>query len=358
MLARRSFLGAASAAALASAAAGCAVAPLAAPAPARAGHAPLRKVAFGSCIDQNKPQPIWDAILAGKPDLFVFGGDNVYASAQPWSRSRLQAAYAQLASDPGFARLRRTVPQLAIWDDNDYGLNDGGADFAYKQDSKDVFLEFWGAARDDERRRRAGVYHALRFGPPGQTVQIVLLDCRSFRSPLRATDQSGGAGKERYLPDPDPAKTMLGPTQWQWLEEQLRLPADIRLLVSGVQVIATGHGWESWGNLPLERERLLALIERTGANGVVFLSGDRHIGALYRDTRPGRYPLFEITSSGMTHAWTQAREAGPNRLGDLVTVNHYATLEFDWERARLRFALLSETGLPLRSHSVSLAELS
>jgi len=242
MLPRRSFLGVGSAAAIAAAAAVCALAPAALRAQPKLGQAALRKVAFGSCIDQNKPQAVWDAILAQKPDLFIFGGDNVYAATRPWSRSRLQAAYAQLATDPGFARLRQTVPHLAIWDDNDYGLNDGGADFAHQQESKDAFLEFWGAAPDDERRQHPGLYQAVRIGPPGQRVQIILLDCRWFRSPLRATDQRGAAGKERYLPDPDPAKTMLGPKQWQWLEEQLRLPADIRLLVSAVQVIASGHG--------------------------------------------------------------------------------------------------------------------
>ena len=42
----------------------------------------IQKIAFGSCIDQNKPQPIWNAILSAKPDVFIFGGDNVYASSQ------------------------------------------------------------------------------------------------------------------------------------------------------------------------------------------------------------------------------------------------------------------------------------
>ncbi|MEI7975491.1 MAG: hypothetical protein WCH92_05855, partial [Betaproteobacteria bacterium] len=50
----------------------------------------VQKIIFGSCIDQKKPQPIWQTILATKPDLFIFGGDNVYASSQPWQLQNLK----------------------------------------------------------------------------------------------------------------------------------------------------------------------------------------------------------------------------------------------------------------------------
>jgi alkaline phosphatase D len=42
------------------------------------GRPPLSRIAFGSCADQVKPQPIWDAILTYQPELFIFAGDNVY----------------------------------------------------------------------------------------------------------------------------------------------------------------------------------------------------------------------------------------------------------------------------------------
>ena len=44
----------------------------------RRGRPPFSRIAFGSCADQVKPQPIWDAILAYQPELFIFAGDNVY----------------------------------------------------------------------------------------------------------------------------------------------------------------------------------------------------------------------------------------------------------------------------------------
>ncbi len=317
----------------------------------------LTRLAFGSCIDQTKPQPIWQAILASKPDLFIFGGDNVYASEQPWRLEKLQRAYQQLNQSAGFAQLRDTVPHLAIWDDHDFGLNDGGADFPHKQASKDAFLSFWQVAANDQRRTQGGLYHSAIFGSADQKVQVILLDCRWFRSKLRETDVRNAAGKERYLPDTDPSKTMLGATQWQWLEQQLLQPADVRLIVSGVQVVAEGHGWECWGNFPAEQTRLYDLIRSTQAKGVVFLSGDRHIGAFYRHNIAGSYPLYELTSSGMTHAWPQAKEAGPNRLGDLVTQNHFATLDFDWSVLRLVMDIRSEQGQTLSQQTIALADL-
>jgi len=328
---------------------------------AQAGSPPLpkglQKIAFGSCIDQKRPQPIWRAILAAKPDLFIFGGDNVYASSQPWQLSNLETAYATQAAQPGFAQLRQEVPHLAIWDDHDMGLNDGGADFPYKQIAKNAFLDFWQLPQGDPRRQREGLYHAYQFGTAGQQVQIILLDTRWFRSRLKVTDQRDAPGKERYVPDTDPQKTMLGDAQWQWLEMQLRQPADVRLIVSGVQVMAEGHGWESWRNFPLEVEKLGQVIQRANAKGVVFLSGDRHIGAIYKSNRHANYPLYELTSSGMTHAWADAKEAGPNRIGDLITQNHFALIEFDWPQKQIWLGFQNAQGEWLKRQSIDLSEL-
>jgi alkaline phosphatase D len=319
---------------------------------------PLRRIALASCTDETRPQPIWDTVIADKPDLMIFGGDNVYASEQPWSIQTLRQAYATQAAVPGFARLRRAVPHLAIWDDHDYGLNDGGAEFVHKAASKSAFLDFWQAGENDPRRQREGIYHAETFGPPGRRVQVILLGTRWFRSPWKPTDRRNAPGKERYVPDFDAAKTMLGETQWQWLAEQLRVPAQVRLVVSGVQVTADGHGWERWGNFPLEWGRLCRLITVTRAQGVVFLSGDRHIGALYREARgPAPYPMYELTSSGITHPWKEASEAGPNRLGELFTEPHFGVVEIDWPANRLHLQIKDLAGAVRRSQAIAFDEL-
>ncbi|WP_421998427.1 alkaline phosphatase D family protein [Reyranella sp.] len=329
-----------------------------APAPLVAqGPRGLSRIAFGSCADQDQPQPIWDAILAYRPELFIFAGDNVYGDFRAPDAANLRRAYARADEVAGYARLRAGVEHLAIWDDHDYGANDGGADFPHKALAKDLFLDFWKVPADDMRRRREGLYESWLRGPAGQRVQIIILDTRWFRSPLRPTDRRNAPGKERYLPDPDPAKTMLGATQWTWLAEALRQPAELRLLVSSIQVLAEGHGWERWGNFPLEREKLIATIRDSGARGVLLLSGDRHIGALYREAPPGMPPLYEVTSSGLNKSFAAAREPGPNRLGELYAAPNFGAIDIDWTGRSVTVALREESGAVCRSATVSFGEL-
>jgi alkaline phosphatase D len=218
----------------------------------------LTRIAFGSCAHQERPQPIWEAVLQYRPELFLFLGDNVYGDVRDGKPvdneaeilDSLRLAYSRAAAIPGLTRLRQTVPHLATWDDHDYGRNDGGEEFVHKRASQQLFTAFWQLPAEDPRWQRDGVYHAQVFGPPGRRVQVILLDTRFFRSALKPTDQRGAPGKERYVPDPDPTKTMLGAAQWAWLAEQLTVPAELRLLVSSIQVVADGHGWERWGISP------------------------------------------------------------------------------------------------------------
>jgi alkaline phosphatase D len=291
-------------------------------------------------------------VLEYRPELFIFAGDNVYGDVTSAAMSELEGAYARAATISGYARLRASVPVLATWDDHDYGQNDGGADFAYKEAAKRLFLEFWQVPDDDPRRMREGIYHAASFGPDGMRVQVVLLDSRTFRSPL-LRPPSGGKG---YLPDSDPTKTMLGAAQWRWLRAQLEQPAELRLIVSSVQVLAEGHGFERWGNLPSERARLLDLIAKTGARGVVFLSGDRHIGALYR--RPSApYDLYEITSSGINMTYATNRDAGPFRLGAVYGAENFGTIDIDWWAGEVRLRVRSLNGAAVREATIPLAAL-
>ena len=335
-----------------------------APASSQAQTPPLTRIAFGSCADEDRPQPIWDAVLSYRPQLFIFAGDNVYGDvrggrdvAEAELIDSLKESYEAADRVPGMSRLRQSVPHLAVWDDHDYGRNDAGADFAGRHEAQTLFADFWRLAPDDPRRGREGLYHAAAYGPAGQRVQVILLDTRFFRSPLRPTDQRNAPGRERYLPDPDPAKTMLGEAQWAWLAERLREPADLRLVVSSIQVVAEGHGWERWGNLPRERARLFDLIGASGANGVVLLSGDRHVGGLYREPAGGPYPLTEITSSGINQVFPGNREAGPNRLGAVYGAANFGTIDIDWWERTVTLALRGENGEAVRRTVVPLGEL-
>lgn len=314
----------------------------------------LTRIAFGSCASQDLPQPIWAAIMAYRPELFIFTGDNVYGDivdnktvGDDLVLQAMAGAYAKSETLPGYSALRKEVPHLAVWDDHDYGKNDGGADFVHKDAAQKLFADFWKLAPDDPRRTRPGLYHAHTFGPAGKRVQVILLDTRYFRSPLKPTDQRGAKGRERYVPDDSPDKTMLGAAQWAWLEGVLREPAEVRLIVSSVQALADGHGYERWGNLPRERQRLLELIGKTQGRSIV-LSGDRHIGAIYKSELPGGDALHDITASGLTHAFAGADEIGPNRIGPLFGAPNFGTVDIDWWANAITLAVRSVNGEPVR----------
>lgn len=319
--------------------------------------APLTRIAFGSCLHQDKPAPILDAVLGWRPELFIFAGDNVYGDVTSSAMLELEAAYARAGTNPRLTRLRAEVPVLATWDDHDLGRNDGGGDFPWRERSQRLFLDFWRVPASDPRRRRDGVYGSFLLGPESRRVQVILLDTRSFRSPLRPAAAGDATLRGPWRPDPDPAARMLGEAQWRWLEEALLQPAAIRLIVSSVQVLAEGHGFERWGNFPNERRRLLDLIARTGAGGVILLSGDRHMGALYRLAQDVAYPLHEITSSGLNMTWSQAHELGPHQLGPVWGAANFGTIEIDWWAGRLRLALRTVNGDVVREHALPLVAL-
>ncbi len=303
----------------------------------------LIRIAFGSCIRGDLGQDFWDPILTADPDLFLFLGDNVYGDDEDPSLSVLQGAYDTLAAMPGYQRLRQSTPVMATWDDHDFGRNDGGRDYPHREKAEQIFEAFWGFDRKSEAANRPGIYHARMVGPPGQRVQIIMLDTRYFRSPLKRKERNAG-GLGRYQPNLDPGADMLGDTQWAWLEERLREPADLRLIASSIQVIAEGHGWERWGNLPSERDRLYSLINETGAEGVILLSGDRHRAAFYRLDQQLSYPLYEVTSSSLNAGFAGV-EPGPNRLGDeMMGEENFGLLVIDWSNREVRASLNKMTG--------------
>ncbi|MEM9123896.1 MAG: alkaline phosphatase D family protein, partial [Pseudomonadota bacterium] len=268
----------------------------------------------------------------------------------------LRSAYLKLSAIPEFDAFRKTVPIDAIWNDRDFGLSHSGADNPGKESARDIFLKFWNVPPEDPRHSRNGVYFSRLIGAPGRRVQLIFLDTRSFRSPLRPTDERGVKGKERWLPDDNPAKTLLGDAQWAWLEAQLRQPAELRIIASGIQVLAEGHGFERWGALPRERARLLRLIDETGAGGVVFLSGDRQVAAHYR-SEEARVPLYEATSSGLNRTVPSAQERGPHQLGDVYGGENFGLLTIDWVEGTVLLDVRRTDGTLVRQTGVTLAKL-
>jgi len=313
---------------------------------------PLARIAFGSCEKEGRAQPIWESVVAAKPDVFIFAGDNIYADTRDMKVMR--AKYARLAAKPGFQQLLRHVPVLATWDDHDYGKNDSGADYEMRVESQKIFLDFFGEPKGSRRRATPGIYDAKISGPEGKRTQIVLLDTRYFRGPLNRKPQSetkiapSKSNGTRYAPQPDSAVTVLGDTQWKWLEQQLREPAELRLIVSSIQVVAEDHDAESWSNFPHEQTRLFRLIRDTNATGVIFLSGDVHRGELSLKDAGVGYPIFDLTSSGLTQATPAFHFVWPNRysVGVMGWGNNFGMVKVDWERddPEIRLQILDGAG--------------
>jgi hypothetical protein len=273
----------------------------------------INTIGFGSCARQERPQPIWDTINATHCDAFVLLGDNIYAdTADP---AVFRQKYALLAAMPGFAKLRETTPLFATWDDHDYGINDGGAGFPGAADAQNEFCDFFEVPANSPRRTTPGVYDCVTLGPAGKRVQLILLDTRMFRSPLKKDP----ANPKVTIPNTDSDATVLGEGQWAWFERRLREPAEIRVVVSSIQFIANEHGSEKWDNFPKERARFLELLRRTQARGVVVISGDRHMAELSAllpaDGVP--YPLYDLTTSGLNLPVAQepkeGRKPAPNK---------------------------------------------
>jgi alkaline phosphatase D len=297
------------------------------------GEAPLRRIAFGSCAHQAKPQPVWDAVVGLRPDVFLFLGDNIYADTT--DMAVMKRKYDQFAAVPGFQRLQQTCKILATWDDHDYGKDDAGYEYGPKKESQKLFLDFFGVPENSPRRQQEGVYHAESYGPPGQRVQLILLDTRTFRTPLKKKAEKAVNGEGPYIPDETETADMLGAAQWKWLEDQLKQPADLRIIASSVQVIAQDHGWEKWANMPRQREKLFQLIASTKAKGIVFLSGDRHLAELSLMPRAVSYPLYDLTASGLTEANRRFRPFEPNqhRVATMNWGNHFGFITIDWYAA-------------------------
>ncbi len=305
----------------------------------------VRRVAFGSCVDQNKRQPVWDAVLRFRPDLFIFAGDAYYPE-EPGDMEQRERDIAKLGANPAFQKLRRATPILATWGDEDFGIDEPAAEPGKREAVRRIFLDFFGVPADSPRRTRSGIWDAVILGPPGKRLQVILLDTRFNRTPLKKRSLLSRADGP-YAPKRDPAATYLGAEQWAFLGEQLRKPAELRLIVSDIQVVVDEGNFEKWANFPLERERLFALIHETRATGVVFLSGERHLAELSEMDAGLGYPLLDATASGLNQAAYNPLTTAKNRyrIENSVRTNNFGTLLIEWERPEPRLTIeLREEG--------------
>ncbi len=275
-------------------------------------------VAFGSCNNHKKTQSFWKSILDYHPNYWFWGGDNVYADTD--NMDKLHKIYHDLKQDSFYATFAKETTILGTWDDHDYGLNDGGAEFSKKKESKIEFMRFmnFDDTISQSLTNHPGIYYATTIKQKNLTIKAIFLDSRTFRSPLKQSTIKN----QRY--DATDSGTMLGSEQWDWLQNELvDDDVDLFILSSSIQVISEEHGYEKWANFPREKEKLLRLISD---KPVIILSGDRHIGE-FSLVPHAYFPLYDITASGLTHTWS-INNFEPNRyrIGSYHAVLNFGLL--------------------------------
>jgi alkaline phosphatase D len=239
-------------------------------------------VATGSCAryPEDPDQVIWRSVAAANPDLFIWLGDNIYAdSGQP---SAINGDYQRQRDVITYQPVARRIPQIAIWDDHDSGLNNGAGNSTFKESAFKSFQNYWANPSyglDDT----PGVFFDYHYGG----VDFFLLDGRYYRDPNEAPDV--------------PGKTMLGAGQKAWLKDRLRASK------APFKIIATGGGWtvnkgpggDSWASFVTERDELFDFIRDERISGVVLLSGDTHIAELNAIpwSEKGGYDMYDLVSS-------------------------------------------------------------
>jgi alkaline phosphatase D len=278
------------------------------------------KIGLGSCLDQDYPQPIWQSIEKEDLSYFIFLGDNVYGDTRYGSLRKMKSAYdKQKKVLPDFLN---DISIFSIWDDHDFGINDGGADYRFKRRAQELYLDFWEITKDDDRSNREGIYFSENKVFFDKKFKFIFLDTRFFRSKLKGK-------KSNYIENIEPDATILGNAQWTWLENELKSDFDFLFIFSSIQIIAKDHRFEKWSNFPNERAKLFKLLEQFNDKTILF-SGDRHRAGIY-----GKNGIIEVTSSSMNKPGSSFTETDSYLIGKTYPQENYGVLEVLQNKIRI-----------------------
>ncbi|WP_157637749.1 alkaline phosphatase D family protein [Flexithrix dorotheae] len=291
----------------------------------------LSTIAIGSCNHEYDEQVIWPEIRKNTPDLWVWLGDIIYGDSE--DIEVLKGKYDLQKSNAVYAEFIKNIPTIGIWDDHDYGVNDGDKNYKMKEESRDILLDFLDVPKSNAVWGREGAYNAFSFGNADKKVKIILLDARYFRDELEDSEDT----LKRY--EINEKGDILGEEQWKWLEKELEnSDARVNIIASGIQVLPEEQVYEKWDNFPKARTRFLELISNSKAKGIILISGDRHIAEISKIELPGQQePIYEFTSSGLTHTWGNDLDTEENkyRVGDLIIKKNFGIIKIDWDSAPL-----------------------
>ena len=276
------------------------------------------KTAFGGGAGFTpKYEHMWDTIHSHDLPFFLLLGDNVYID-HPERPGVQQYCYYRRQSRPEFRRFAGNTALYAIWDDHDFTFNDGKGspyvdDPAWKVDVWRLFKNQWNNPYYGGGEEQPGCWFDFSYGD----VDFMMLDCRYYRE----------------VPDGNPAASMLGDAQKQWLLEKLKnSTATFKVIASSVPwAKGTKPGsLDTWDGHPQEREEIFSFIEDNQIEGVVLISADRHRSDAWRIERPDGYDFYEFESSKLTNIHTH--RIMPGALFGYNKTCSFGLLEFDTTR--------------------------
>lgn len=301
-------------------------------------------ISLGSCNNQIAENVLFKEILKNEPKVFIWGGDIIYSDTD--NPKILETNFKKFKQDSVYQDFASKINVLGTWDDHDFGINDGGTENPIKKEAQTILQDFLDIPKEDISRETEGVYYSRILNKGNNSVKIILLDTRYFRTELTKSPTN----KRRYVPNEYGEGTILGAEQWQWLENELtNSKADFNVIVSSIQFLSNKHGFETWGNMPHEVDKLKNLILKTQAEKVVLLSGDRHISEISK-TNIGKfkYPLVDFTSSGLTHVYSSfSGEKNPFRVSNVVYEINFGLVKFDFDNNKVLFEIRGKDNVVL-----------
>lgn len=290
---------------------------------------PAFKVLTGSCAYINEPEydrpgkgyggdyEIFETMAAADADLMVWLGDNIYLREVDFgSYAGFGHRYTHMRSTPELQGLLKAQPNVAIWDDHDFGPNDCDGFFVHKDWSQRAFEAFWANPSYGLPGRDGGITTHFRF----MDVEFFLLDNRYDRVNHKNETQDAH---------------ILGEAQVDWLMGALsHSRAPFKVVAVGGQFLSDAAIYENHAQFPTEREEILDRLNKEGIRGVIFLSGDRHNGELTELQLPNGHWVYDLTASPLTSSSYDHTDE-PNTLrvdGTMIGERHFAELNFSGPR--------------------------
>ncbi|MCU0394405.1 MAG: alkaline phosphatase D family protein [Chitinophagaceae bacterium] len=320
----------------------------------------------GSCAYVNQPpydrpgkpyggdSSIFETMAREKAAFMLWLGDNWYTREVDYS-SEWGLWYRALHDrrQPILQNFWRSMPHLAIWDDHDYGPNDYGKSYMFKQTSREVFRSMW--LNPGYGEQGEGIYGRYTY----HDVDFFMLDDRWWRDFDRLPDSVNGK--------PNPDKRMFGRQQMEWLKNELRYSKtnpfiSFRIIATGSQVLNPGSPFDKLLDFPVEYYELMQFIRDEKIDGVLFLTGDRHHSEIIKVQHEGMYPLYDITCSPLTsgtHAFGGKEANNPWRVLGIDKLQNYGRISVTGARSNrtLKVEFLGLKGEKLGEWTVGEKEL-